>query len=106
MAMRGQRDERPKTDPQGGGDPRWPSRWGLLGHLLLDVLEEVVVGGSRVAALLHQVLPQRSLGRPVVPAPAQQSERGRKVESLKVTGCEQNPQSNPKTLSPSGTHTV
>lgn len=56
------------------GSPGWiPSR--LLGHLLLDVLQEVLVGGGRVAALLHQVLPQRPLGRPVVPAPANTRQR-------------------------------
>lgn len=58
-----------------GGCRRIPSR--LLGRLLLDVLEEVVVGRGRVAVLLHQVLPQRRFGRPVVPAPANTPQRER-----------------------------
>lgn len=40
----------------------------LLGHLLLNVLQELLVGRSRLEAILHQVLEQSGLGRSIVPA--------------------------------------
>lgn len=52
----------------------------LLGHLLLNVLQELLVGRGRLGAILHQVLEQSGLGRSIVPAGRR---RGQRRESVK-----------------------
>lgn len=43
----------------------------LFGHLLLDLLQELLVGRGRLGPILHQVLEERRLGRSVVSAGGQ-----------------------------------
>lgn len=40
----------------------------LLGHLLLNVLQELIVGRGRLGPILHQVLEQSSFSRSIIPA--------------------------------------
>lgn len=40
----------------------------LLGHLLLNVLQEFIVGRGRLGPILHQVLEQSSFSRSIIPA--------------------------------------
>lgn len=47
----------------------------LLGRLLLDMLQELLVGRGRLGAILHQVLEQSGLGRRIVPAGGRRGQR-------------------------------
>lgn len=60
----------------------------LFGHLLLDLLQEFLVGRGRLGAVLHQVLEERRLGWSVVPAGGQSrvGTGGRRIQSSTVRG--------------------
>lgn len=63
---------------------RWA--WGLLlGHLLLDVQEKLVVGERRLRPVLHQVLEEAGLGGSVVPDRTRQVDLHRQSNSDTLT---------------------